>query len=259
MDCHAVKVEVCEGVAEVTIDRQEALNALNSEVLDALETAFIALGRDPSIRAVILTGAGKAFVAGADIKEMADFTPLQARAFAQNGQRVFNRIEEFPRPVIAAVNGFALGGGCELAMACDIRIASEKAKAGQPEVGLGVTPGFGGTQRLARLVGRSAAKYLLFTGEVIKADRGLAIGLFDEVTPAENLMARCREIARTIAGKGPAAVSYCKQAVNLGVESDLAHGLSYEAELFAQTFATADQKEGMAAFVEKREARFKGE
>lgn len=258
MDEKWIKVEMEDGIATVTIDRQEALNALNTEVLDALHRVFHALGKKPEVRVVILTGAGKAFVAGADIREMADFAPAQARAFALRGQRVFSEIEAFPRPVIAGVNGFALGGGCELAMACDIRIASEKAKLGQPEVNLGVTPGFGGTQRLARLVGRSQAKLLLFTGELVGAERALGLGLVNEVVPPEALLGRCRELAALIAQKGPVAVSYCKQAVNAGLEIDLDHGLAYEAELFAQTFATADQKEGMQAFVDKRPARFEG-
>jgi len=252
-----VKVEG-GSVAVVTIDRPEALNALNDEVLAALEEAFFSLGRDPAVRVVILTGAGKAFVAGADIKAMASFSPLEARAFALRGQRVFNLIEEFPHPVIAAVNGYALGGGCELALSCDLRIASTHAKAGQPEVNLGVIPGFGGTQRLSRILGRSSAKHLLFTGESIAAERGLALGLFNEVVAPDNLLPRCHEIAQLIASRGPIAVSYAKAAVNLGIESTLAHGLSHEAELFAQTFATDDQKEGMQAFIEKRPARFQG-
>ena len=253
-----VTVERADGVAVVTLNRPEALNALNDELLASLEEAFHGLGRDPALRAVILTGAGKAFVAGADIKAMVGFSPMEARAFAQRGQRVFTLIEEFCHPVIAAVNGFALGGGLELAMACDLRIASEKAKAGQPEVNLGTIPGFGGTQRLARILGRSAAKYLLFTGEVIPAERGLALGLFNEVVAPEQLMARCHELARVIASRGPIAVSYCKAAVNLGSETSLNHGLSHEAELFAQTFATLDQKEGMQAFIDKRAAAFQG-
>ena len=250
---HHVNATVDQGLAVVTIDRQEALNALNEETLAGLEGAFRTLGNDPSVRAVILTGAGKAFVAGADIKAMAGYTPLEARAFAQRGQRVFNLIEDFPHPVIAAVNGFALGGGCELAMACDLRIASDRAKAGQPEVKLGVIPGFGGTQRLARIIGRSAAKYLIFTGEVIPAARALALGLFNEVVAPEQLMPRCLEIARLIVSRAPIAVSFCKAAVNLGTETSLGHGLSHEAELFAQTFSTADQKTGMLAFLEKRD------
>jgi enoyl-CoA hydratase len=254
-----VSVKITDGIAVVTLNRPEALNALNQALLAALERVFLDLAQDSTLRAVILTGSGKAFVAGADIKEMAAFTPASARAFALRGQKVFNLIEDFPRPVLAAVNGFALGGGCELALACDLRIASEKARAGQPEVNLGVTPGFGGTQRLARVVGRSRAKYLVFTGEVISAERALAIGLFDEVVAPEALLPRCQEIAALIARKGPVAVSLCKAAVNLGVEAPLPHALTYEAELFAQTFATSDQKEGMAAFIEKREARFTGQ
>ncbi|MDP2876841.1 MAG: enoyl-CoA hydratase-related protein [Holophaga sp.] len=258
MDNAIVKLERQGAIAIVTLDRPDALNALNLRVFAELESVFLDLARDPGLRAVILTGAGKAFVAGADIKEMADFGPIQARAFARRGQSVMRLIESFSHPVIAAVNGFALGGGCELAMACDFRIASEKAKAGQPEVNLGVTPGFGGTQRLARLVGRSQAKYLLFTGEIITAERALQIGLFDEVVAPEQLLPRCLEIAQTIATKGPVAVSYSKHAVNIGVEATLAQGQEYEAELFAQTFATNDQKEGMAAFILKRPAVFTG-
>ncbi|BDU75456.1 enoyl-CoA hydratase/isomerase family protein [Mesoterricola sediminis] len=253
-----VRFELEAGVGLVTLDRPEALNALNDGILAGLEEAFLALGREPSVRAVILTGAGKAFVAGADIKAMAGLSPLEARAFAQRGQRIFNLIEDHPHPVIAAVNGFALGGGLELAMACDIRIASEAAKAGQPEVNLGVIPGFGGTQRLARIVGRSRAKYLLFTGEVISAQRGLELGIFNEVTAPDLLLPRCRELAALIARKAPLAVSHCKHAVNEGTDLPLGDGLSIEAELFAQTFATADQKEGMQAFIEKRPAQFIG-
>jgi enoyl-CoA hydratase len=253
-----VKLDILDGIAVVTIDRPEALNALNDEVLAGLEEVFIRMARDPSVLAVILTGAGKAFVAGADIKAMAGLAPVEARSFAQRGQRIFNLIENFHRPVIAAVNGFALGGGCELAMTCDVRIASEKAKAGQPEVNLGVPPAFGGTQRLARILGRSQAKYLLFTGELITAARGVELGLFNEVVPVEALMPRCLEIARIIASKAPVAVSFCKRAVNEGTDGTLGDGLSLEAELFSQSFATADQKEGMQAFIEKRPARFQG-
>lgn len=259
MDTPTLKLSRQDATAIVTLDRPEALNALNLSVFDELEAAFTALAKEPDLRAVILTGAGKAFVAGADIKEMAPFSAAQARVFSRRGQQVMNLIEHFPRPVLAAINGFALGGGCELAMACDLRIASDRAKVGQPEVNLGVTPGFAGTQRLARLVGRAQAKYLLFTGEIISADRALQVGLFDEVVAPDRLLPRCLEIAAVIATKGPVAVSYCKHAVNLGVEATLAQGQDYEAELFAQTFATADQKEGMSAFIEKRPARFTGE
>jgi enoyl-CoA hydratase len=259
MAAEYVRTEIAEGVATVWIDRQEALNALNQEVLAQLDAAFVQLADEKALRAVILTGAGKSFVAGADIKEMQDFTPAQARAFAKRGAQVMRRIETFPHPVIAAVNGFALGGGCELALCCDVRIASEKAKVGLPEVGLGVIPGFGGTQRLARAVGRSTSKLMLFTGEVLAAPRALEIGLFDQVVAPEQLMPRCLEIARAIAAKGPVAVAFCKLAVNHGVEASLEHGLGFETELFAQAFGTQDQKEGMRAFVEKRAAKFRGE
>jgi len=254
-----VKLDIDNGIGIVTIDRQEALNALDDTILAGLEEAFLALGRDPSVRVVILTGAGKAFVAGADIKAMARFTPVEAKAFAQRGQRIFTLIEDYPHPVIAAVNGYALGGGCELAMTCDIRIASDRAKAGQPEVNLGVPPGFGGTQRLARILGRSAAKHLLFTGEVIGAARGLELGLFNEVVAPAALMGRCMEIAAAIAAKAPLAVSSVKRAVNEGTDGPLAHGLALEAELFSRAFATLDQKEGMQAFIDKRPARFLGQ
>ena len=253
-----VKTHFEGAVAQVTIDRQEALNALNDQVLAGLEGAFLTLGRHPEVRAVIVTGSGKAFVAGADIKAMAGMTPVEAQAFSQRGQRIFNLLEDFKTPVIAAVNGFALGGGLELAMACDIRIASETAKAGLPEVGLGVVPGFGGTQRLARIIGRSSAKYLLFTGEIITAARALELRLFNEVHPADTMLGRCWDIARAIATRAPLAVSYCKKAVNVGTDGPLSHGLAFEAELFSQTFASADQKEGMQAFFEKRPAQFTG-
>lgn len=254
----AVQVETREGVATVTLDRPEALNALNASVIASLKTAFTKLSEDPSLRAVILTGAGKAFVAGADIKEMADFTPAQAREFSAAGHALMTQIETFPRPVIAAVNGFALGGGCELALCCDVRIAGEKAKLGLPEVGLGVIPGFGGTQRLTRLVGRAAAKLLLFTGETIPAAKALSLGLVEEVVAPEALLPRCQEIAKAIASKGPAAVALAKRAVNEGADGRLADGLALEVDLFGQVFATADQKEGMKAFVEKRPAKFLG-
>lgn len=247
-----------EGLALITLNRPDALNALNRTMLAELDAVFRSLEADPDLRSVILTGAGKAFVAGADIKEMVDFGPEEARAFARSGQGVLERIAGFPRPVIAAVNGFALGGGCELALACDLRIASARAKAGQPEVNLGVTPGFGGTQRLARLVGPARAKRLLFTGEVIDAEEALRLGLFDEVVSPEALLPRCRELAALMAAKGPAAVAACKAAVDRGLGLPLSEGLALEGEAFARCFATADQKEGMAAFIDKRPARFIG-
>lgn len=253
-----VRVERRDAIALVTLDRQEVLNALDSALLEAIDLTFASLADDSTLRAVVLTGAGKAFVAGADIRAMASLSPDEALAFARRGQTVFDRIAAFPRPVIAAVNGFALGGGCELALACDIRIGSDRAKLGQPEVGLGVPPGFGGTQRMARLVGPSIAKRLLFTGETVDAARALGLGLLDEVVPGESLLPRCLEIAALVATKGPSAVAACKQAVNRGLETTLYEGLCVEARLFAAAFGTADQKEGMAAFLEKRPARFTG-
>jgi len=253
-----VKVTREGAVALVTLDRQENLNALDRDLLEALDTVFRDLARDSGLGAVVLTGAGKAFVAGADIRAMAGMDPAEAQEFSQFGQGVFDRIAAFPRPVIAAVNGFALGGGCELALACDLRIGSDRAKLGQPEVNLGVTPGFGGTQRLARLLGPSKAKLLLFTGEVVAADRALALGMLDEVVPGDDLLAHCMALAARIAGKGPLAVSRCKALVDAGLDTTLTQGQFQEAEAFAGLFATADQKEGMAAFLEKRPAVFRG-
>lgn len=253
-----VHVDLAEGIATLTLDRPEALNALSAELLDGLEETFRSLAEDTSLRAVILTGAGKAFVAGGDIKVMAALEPGAARAFARRGQAVFDRIAEFPRPVIAAINGFALGGGSELALACDLRIASETAKLGQPEVSLGLIPGYGGTQRLVRLVGPSAAKYLIFTGEMVSAQKALQLGLVDEVVAPNELLPRCREIARTIAAKAPVAITLSKQAVDTGIETTLVHGLVLEADLFGRAFGTADRKEGLEAFIAKRPARFAG-
>jgi len=251
-----VRVQRAGSTAIVTIDRQEVLNALDSALLDEIDRTFATLADDRALRAVVLTGAGKAFVAGADIRAMADLSVDEALAFARRGQAVFGRVASFPRPVLAAVNGFALGGGCELALACDLRIGSDRAKLGQPEVGLGVPPGFGGTQRLARLVGPSVAKQLLFTGETVDAARALSLGLLDEIVPAERLLPRCLEIAAVVASKGQAAVAACKQAVDRGLETSLYEGLCIEARLFAAAFESAEQKEGMAAFLEKRPARF---
>jgi enoyl-CoA hydratase len=248
-----VNIDVDAALAVVTIDRPEVRNAIDDAVLAGLEGAFHTLARNTAVRVVILTGAGSAFASGADIKAMSGFTPEEARAFSHRGQRVLNIIESFVHPVLAAVNGAALGGGCELAMACDLRIASDRARIGLPEVKLGVMPGFGGTQRMARIIGRSAAKYLMFTGEAIPASRALELGLFNEVVGPDQLMARCLELARVIASRAPIAVAHCKAAVNLGTDSTLGHGLSHEAELFALTFTTADQKAGMQAFLEKRD------
>ena len=247
------------GIATVTINRPKALNALNAVILQELTHAFTELAKDDSLRAVILTGAGgKAFVAGADIASMADLSPLQAREFGVLGQNLMQKIETFPRPVIAAIEGFALGGGCELAMACDIRLASENAKFGQPEVNLGVIPGFAGTQRLPRLVGKGVAKELLYTGDIIDAAEAHRIGLVNKVVENGKLLEAAQEMARKIAGKGPLAIQLCKEAVNNGLEMDVDKGCAYEADLFALCFASEDQTEGMKAFLEKLAAEFKG-
>lgn len=259
MNLETLVYECSDGVAMVTVNRPQALNALNVQVLEELESLFGQLADDPAVICVILTGAGtKAFVAGADISAMQALDALQGRNFAQLGHRVFNAIENLPKPVIAAVNGFALGGGCELSMACDLRIASDNARFGQPEVNLGVIPGFGGTQRLPRLVGKGRAKQLIFTGDMIDADEAFRIGLVNQVTTAQELLPVARKIAGKIAGKGQVAVRLAKQAVNDGLEMDLDRAGAYEADLFSLCFATQDQKEGMAAFLEKRPAKFTG-
>jgi enoyl-CoA hydratase len=248
-----------DGIAVITLNRPKALNALNKALLLELSSALEQVENDSSVHAVILTGAGeKAFVAGADISEMRHMTPHEARAFARLGQSLTTKIERLAQPTIAAVNGYALGGGCELAMSCDIRLASVNAKFGQPEVNLGVVAGFGGTQRLPRLVGEGIAKELLMTGDIISAERAAAIGLVNHVYEADELLPKAKEMAKKIAGKAPVAVKLSKQAVNEGVNMDIDRALSHEAELFALCFATEDQKEGMNAFLEKRSARFEG-
>ena len=246
-------------VATVTINRPKALNALNQETLEEMLRCFRELAQNQAIRVVIVTGGGdKAFVAGADIAFMEKLSPLAARCFAMLGQQVLSTIENLPQPVIAAVNGFALGGGCELALACDIRLASENARFGQPEVNLGVLPGFAGTQRLPRLIGRGRANELLFTGDIIDAQEAARIGLVNRVVPQAQLLASCREMAERIASRGPVAVRLCKEAVNTGVEIDLARACQYEVDQFALCFASDEQKEGMRAFLEKRPAKFQG-
>lgn len=259
MSEETVRTSVADGVAEVVIQKPEVLNALDLQVLEALGEAFDGLSRDASVRAVILTGVGKAFVAGADIRPMAAFTPLQAMEFSLKGQGVFDQIDTCPVPVIAAVNGYALGGGCELALACDIRIASETAKFGQPEVGLGVTPGFGGTQRLPRIINPGTAMQLLTTGETITAETALRVGLVSEVVPPDRLMPRCREIAMAVSRGGPVAVRLVKKAVKTGEGLTLDRALRVEAGLFAMAFSTRDQKEGMGTFLEKRKPQFVGD
>ncbi|HCW05179.1 MAG TPA: crotonase [Clostridium sp.] len=257
MELKNVVIEKQGKVAIVTINRPKALNALNSETLKELDYIVDDLENDDAIYAVILTGAGeKAFVAGADITEMKDLNTMEGRKFSILGNKVFRRLENLEKPVIAAVNGFALGGGCELAMACDIRLASEKAKFGQPETGLGITPGFGGTQRLPRLVGTGMAKELIYTGKIIKADEALRIGLVNRVVEVDKLMEEAKNLAETIAANAPIAVKLSKTAINRGVQCDIDTALMYEAEAFGECFSTADQKEGMTAFVERRDKNF---
>ena len=252
-----VKFEVSDAIATVTIDRPKALNALNTETLQELNACFREIRSRRDIRVVIVTGGGeKSFVAGADIAEMYRASASEGRALAKLGDETFRLLEEMPQATIAAVNGYALGGGCELAMACDIRIASEKARFGQPEVGLGVIPGFGGTQRLARLVGRGRAKELIFTCAVIDAQEACRIGLVNHVVPAEALMDECRAMAETIHSKSGYAVSLAKDLINRGMETDLEGGLSMEAISLGLSFASPDKAEGMAAFLEKRPAKF---
>lgn len=246
-------------IATVTVNRPQSLNALNKDTLLEMRTCFKAIAEDKNIRVVIITGAGeKAFVAGADIAHMQPLDPLAGREFGQLGHEVMQLVENLPQPVIAAVNGFALGGGCELAISCDMRIASENAKFGQPEVKLGVIPGFGGTQRLPRLIGKGLACELLYSGDIIDAQEACRIGLVNRVVPLDSLMTDCEALAQKIADRGPRAVRYCKEAVINGMEMDLTRSCAYEAELFAGCFAGEEQKEGMAAFLEKRTPQFKG-
>ena len=246
-------IEKTDNIVILTIDRAEALNALITE----LEQAVTELERDVSLGAVIITGAGRSFVAGADIGEQRPLDLEGGRRWGQRGSALLRRIEKLPVPTIAAVNGFALGGGCELAMACDIILASEKAKFGQPEVGLGITPGFSGTQRLSRRVGAARAKELIFSGRMIKAEEACAIGLVSEVFAPEALMEGALAMARSFTKNAPIAVRYAKACIDRGLQMDIDDGIAVENELFAMCFATEDQKEGMTAFMEKRSASFR--
>lgn len=236
----------------ITINRPKALNALNSTVLEELDQTLNAVDLE-NIRCLILTGAGeKSFVAGADIGEMSTLTKAEGEAFGKKGNDVFRKLETFPIPVIAAVNGFALGGGCEISMSCDIRICSENAVFGQPEVGLGITPGFGGTQRLARLVGSGKAKEMIYGARNIKADEAYRIGLVNNVYPIEELMPAAKKLASTIARNAPIAVRNCKRAINEGLQVDMDQAIVIEEKLFGDCFESCDQREGMTAFLEKR-------
>jgi enoyl-CoA hydratase len=252
-----IRLEKEGAIATLFVDRPKALNALNSKTLQEMEAALHTIGTD--VRVLIITGGGeKAFVAGADIAEMAALSEPQAQEFGALGHRVFAMLEALPIPTIAAVNGFALGGGCELALACDFIYASEKAKLGLPEVGLGVIPGFGGTQRLTRAVGRARAKELIFTGERIDAAKAKELGLVLEVLPAEGLMPHCRDVAAKMLKNGPLAIAKAKRVIEAGADQDLRAANELERQAFGELFGSADQREGMKAFLEKRPAAFTG-
>lgn len=259
MESELVLLEVRGTVAVVTINRPDKLNALNEAVLDALDGVLTRIESNDEVRVVVITGAGeKAFVAGADIGEIARKDPMEARAMALKGQGLLNRIEQFSRPVIASVNGFALGGGCEIAMACHIRLASSRAKLGQPEVKLGIIPGYAGTQRLPRLVGKGHAMELILSGKMISAQEAERIDLVNHVYEPETLMEETMKLATEIASQAPVAVRLAMESINHGLEVPFDRGCFLEAHTFATLFATEDMKEGTAAFLEKREAQFKG-
>jgi len=252
MDYKNLIVETIERIGIVKINRPEVLNAVNVETILELEKAMHEFYDNEDILVIIITGEGKSFVSGSDISKLAQLEPLQAREYSQIGQRVLSFIENMEKPVIAAVNGYALGSGCELAMACDIRIASEKAKFGQPEVKLGIIPGHAGTQRLARLVGISIAKELIFTGDIIDAQEALRIGLVNKVVESESLLEEVNNIANKIVAVGPTAVRLAKTVLNRGIDTNLTTASSYETEAFSVVFSTEEAKEGIRAFLEKR-------
>jgi enoyl-CoA hydratase len=251
--------ETAAGVRTLRINRPDKLNALNREVIDALDAAFAEAARDPEVRVVVLTGAGpKAFVAGADIAEMHTLTPVQGRDFSLRGSRMMRRIEKLPKPVIAMINGFALGGGLELAMSCHLRIAADSAKVGQPEINLGLIPGFGGSQRLLRLCGRAATLELCLTGAPISAERALQLGIVNRVVPAADLETETMTLAKQLAAAAPLALRGLLDCVNVGGECSLEEGLEYESAQFGLMFATEDMREGTRAFLEKRKPSFTG-
>ena len=251
-----IRYEKQENIGIITIDRPEALNALNSTVILELIDVIGQVEQDGELRALIITGEGRSFVAGADIGEQCPMDLTAGRNWGRRGSALMRRIEKLEIPTIAAVNGFALGGGCELAMSCDIRLASEKAKFGQPEVGLGITPGFSGSQRLPRRVGVAKAKELIFSGKMIKADEAERIGLVNAVFAPEELMNGALEMARSFTKNAPIAVKYSKACIDRGMQMDIDDAIALENELFGMCYATADQKEGMTAFLEKRPAKF---
>lgn len=251
-----IRAELDGAIAILTMNRPKALNALNDQTLEELDRIFTCLEGEESILGVIITGEGKGFVAGADISQMQSYKSEEGRNYANRAQALFNKIEALEKPVIAAVNGYALGGGCELSMSCDIRIASEKAVFGQPEANLGVIPCFGGTQRLPRLVGTGIAKELIYTGRQVKAEEAKSIGLVNKVVPAESLLDEAKSMLRTILEKAPMAIRYSKVAINRGMDVDMRAGLELEKDLAAITFGTEDKQEGMDAFLGKRPAVF---
>lgn len=251
-----LKVKVKDKVCVITISRPKALNALNNDTLRELSQVIDVVSEKDEILGVIITGEGKAFVAGADIRQMQNYKSEEGRKYSGYAQRIFDKIEDLEKPVIAAVNGYALGGGCELAMSCDIRIAAEKAIFGQPEVNLGVIPCFGGTQRLSRLVGTGIAKELIFTGRQVKTEEAKAIGLVNKVVPSEELLEAAMKMMDEITAKAPIAIRYAKVVINKGVDMDLKNALELEKDIAGLTFATGDKQEGMDAFIEKRKPVF---
>ena len=260
MDYKNIKLELFDDYAILTIDRPKALNALNPETVSELNMAYLELEKLENIKSVILTGGGeKSFVAGADIKAMSNLSTREAYKFAMEGQKLGLNINESDKIYIAAVNGFALGGGCELALACDFAYASDRAKFGQPEVGLGVIPGFGGTQRLTRVIGMAKTKELVYTGDIIKADKALRLGIINKVFSPETLMEETIKTAKKIAQNAPIAVAYSKKVINKGLSMDMVQAVELESQAFAALFGTKDQKEGMDAFINKRKADFKNE
>jgi enoyl-CoA hydratase/carnithine racemase len=259
MDFDNLLLERDGAVAVITVNRPQVLNALNFSTIDDLRRAALALKQDAGVRAIVITGAGeKSFVAGADINELAVQSPAQGKELAQRGQHVFDLLENLGKPVIAAINGYALGGGCELALACTLRVAAESARIGQPEITLGIIPGYGGTQRLARLVGKGVALELLLTGKHITAAEALQIGLVNRVVPAANLLSDAKALAAELAGKAPIAVQYIIEAVNRGLEVSFDKGQFLEATLFGLVASTDDMREGTKAFLDKRKPDFKG-
>ncbi|GBD94470.1 putative enoyl-CoA hydratase echA8 [bacterium BMS3Abin05] len=259
MDFQNMLYTIQDGIAVVTFNRPKVLNALNNLTVEELSVIAADLEKNEDVKGVIITGAGeKAFVAGADINELSAMNALEGKAFARKGQKVYTALENLPKPVLAAVNGYALGGGCELAMACHIRIAAENAVFGQPEVNLGIIPGYGGTQRLPRLIGKGPALEIILSGKMISAEEALRLGLVNKVVPADQLMAEAGNLLKTILSRGPLAVRYALDAVHHGLNMSIEEAMDYEATLFGLVCATEDMKEGTKAFLEKRGANFQG-